>query len=231
MLQINDTHRNNTPRYMKDFQLLKWSHYNEISEYLKMVMQYGFITIFVCAFPLGTQRNMIQVNRVIFFSYLKSQVWSAVKVVQSHSDNYFVILFSNSAPFFALLVNILDIRLDAKKILTQYRRPIAKRVQCIGVWLGIMKNLGYLSIITNALIMGITSEFIPKLVYRSFYSPNGSLTGWPRNCHYPNYVNLDQKGVPRIQQINFIRGGLLESLSEVATCACRMAFKSPKNCQ
>ena len=74
MLQIKDTHPNNTPRYMKDFQLLKWSHYNEISEYLKMVMQYGFITIFVCAFPLGTQRNMIQVNRVTFFSYLKSQV-------------------------------------------------------------------------------------------------------------------------------------------------------------
>ena len=67
MLQIKCTHPSDRPRYMKDFQLLKWSHYNEISEYLKMVMQYGFITIFVCAFPLGTQRNMIQVNTATFF--------------------------------------------------------------------------------------------------------------------------------------------------------------------
>ena len=95
---------------------------------------YGFITIFVCAFPL--------------------------------------------APFFALLNNIFELRLDAKKVLVQHRRPIAQKVQSIGVWLDIMETLGRLSIITNAFIIALTSEFIPKLVYRSFYSQDGSLHGY-----------------------------------------------------
>ena len=53
-------------------------------EYLEMVIQYGFITIFVCAFPL--------------------------------------------APLFALLNNVCELRLDAKKILELHRRPIAQKV-------------------------------------------------------------------------------------------------------
>ena len=61
-----------TAQYVKDFQLAEWGHQALFYEYLEMVIQYGFITIFVCAFPL--------------------------------------------APFFALCNNILELRLDAKKI-------------------------------------------------------------------------------------------------------------------
>ena len=42
-----------TPQYVKDFQLLEWNHQALFYEYLEMVIQYGFITIFVSAFPLG----------------------------------------------------------------------------------------------------------------------------------------------------------------------------------
>ena len=35
-----------------------------------------------------------------------------------------------------------------------------------------------ISIITNAFIIALTSEFIPKLVYRGFYSEDGSLHGY-----------------------------------------------------
>ena len=41
---------------------------------------------------------------------------------------HFIIL----APFFALLNNVLELRLDAKKVLVQHRRPIAQKVQNIG---------------------------------------------------------------------------------------------------
>ena len=82
------------------------------------------------------------------------------------------------APFFALLNNVLELRLDAKKVLVQHRRPIAQKVQNIGGWLDIMETLGRLSIITNAFIIALTSEFIPKSVYRAFYSEDGSLNGY-----------------------------------------------------
>merc|ERR1712096_214550 len=65
--------------------------------------------------------------------------------------------------------------------------------------------------ITNAFIIALTSEFIPKTVYRGFYSTDGSLTGYvnftlsymdpqhldrtsntnltlaPEYCRYPDY--------------------------------------------
>jgi len=69
------------------------------------VLQYGFVTIFVAAFPL--------------------------------------------APFFALLNNILEMRLDATKILTLHRRPVAQRIKDIGVWNTILDGLGKLSVVTN----------------------------------------------------------------------------------
>lgn len=68
-------------------------------------MQYGFVTIFVAAFPL--------------------------------------------APFFALLNNIFEMRLDAKKLLTYYRRPVTQRVRDIGIWFRILDSVGKLSVITN----------------------------------------------------------------------------------
>lgn len=151
-----------TPQYVKDFKLLEWNNQSLFYEYLEMVIQYGFITIFVCAFPL--------------------------------------------APFFAFLNNILELRLDAKKVLVHYRRPIAQKVQGIGVWLDIIETLGRISIITNAFIIALTSEFIPKMVYRGFYSPDGSLHGYvnfslsymdmahydPASSLHPDIVNMDE---------------------------------------
>lgn len=52
------------------------------------VIQYGFITIFVAAFPL--------------------------------------------APLFALFNNVIEIRVDAYKLVTQWKRPIPSKAQDIG---------------------------------------------------------------------------------------------------
>lgn len=92
-------------RWWRDFKLIEWGQGSLFSEYLEMVLQYGFVTIFVAAFPL--------------------------------------------APFFALLNNILEMRLDAKKLLTFYRRPVSQRVRDIGVWYRILDSIAKLSVITN----------------------------------------------------------------------------------
>jgi len=74
-----------------------------------------------------------------------------------------------------------------------------------------METLGRISIITNAFIIALTSEFIPKTLYRIVYSKDGTLTGYvdftlskfapvdmdpasganitsaPEFCRYPDY--------------------------------------------
>ncbi|GBP18543.1 Anoctamin-5 [Eumeta japonica] len=119
-------------QWVKDFKLVDFGHMGLFPEYLEMVLQYGFVTIFVAAFPL--------------------------------------------APFFALINNVLEMRLDAKKMLTCYRRPVPQRVNDIGVWYRILDSIGKLSIITNGFIIAFTSDFIPRLVYH--FTHNNSLNGY-----------------------------------------------------
>ncbi|XP_063970934.1 anoctamin-4-like isoform X11 [Lytechinus pictus] len=104
-------------------------------EYLEMVVQFGFSTIFVAAFPL--------------------------------------------APLFALLNNLIEVRLDAYKFISQLRRPVAKRAQDIGAWYAILVSIGNLSVLTNALVIAFTSEFIPRQVYKYYYGgEENSLVGY-----------------------------------------------------
>jgi anoctamin-1 len=131
-------------QWAKDVKLLEWGPRSLFPEYLEMVLQYGFVTIFVAAFPL--------------------------------------------APLFALLNNILEMRLDAKKLITYYRRPVSQRVKDIGVWYGIMDAIGKIAVISNAFIIAFTSNFIPKLVY--MYDNDGTLDGYLN--HSLAYFNVSE---------------------------------------
>ncbi|XP_033619755.1 anoctamin-4 isoform X2 [Fukomys damarensis] len=117
----------NFPQWEKDYNLQPMNAYGLFDEYLEMILQFGFTTIFVAAFPL--------------------------------------------APLLALLNNIIEIRLDAYKFVTQWRRPLASRAKDIGIWYGILEGIGILSVITNAFVIAITSDFIPRLVYAYKYGP------------------------------------------------------------
>lgn len=82
------------------------------------------------------------------------------------------------APFFALLNNILEMRLDAKKLLTYHRRPVSQRVRDIGIWYRILDSIGKLSVITNGFIIAFTSDFIPRLIYQTSVSQDRTLNGY-----------------------------------------------------
>ncbi|XP_076965063.1 anoctamin-1 isoform X1 [Callospermophilus lateralis] len=103
-------------------------------EYMEMIIQFGFVTLFVASFPL--------------------------------------------APLFALLNNIIEIRLDAKKFITELRRPVAVRAKDIGIWYNILRGVGKLAVIINAFVISFTSDFIPRLVYLYMYSRNGTMHGF-----------------------------------------------------
>lgn len=53
------------------------------------------------------------------------------------------------APLLALMHNIIAIRVDAWKLTTQYRRPVAAKAHSIGVWEDILQGIAVLSVATN----------------------------------------------------------------------------------
>ncbi|XP_016339438.1 anoctamin-1-like isoform X4 [Sinocyclocheilus anshuiensis] len=57
------------------------------------------------------------------------------------------------APLFALLNNIIEIRLDAKKFVTELRRPIAVRAKDIGIWYTLLRGLSKVAVIVNAFVI------------------------------------------------------------------------------
>ncbi|GCC34269.1 hypothetical protein chiPu_0012742 [Chiloscyllium punctatum] len=73
------------------------------------------------------------------------------------------------APLLAFLNNLFEIRLDAKKMIWLLRRPIPRKAKDIGIWLDILEVIGVLAIIGNGLVISITSDFIPRQVYKYGY--------------------------------------------------------------
>jgi len=85
-------------------------------DYSELAIQFGFITLFVPAFPL--------------------------------------------APFFALLNNFFEIRTDAYKMVNIFQRPPGLQAKDIGTWQDIMNVLGIVAVITNAFMLGFTSNWV-----------------------------------------------------------------------
>uniref|UniRef100_A0A8C9WID1 Anoctamin n=1 Tax=Scleropages formosus TaxID=113540 RepID=A0A8C9WID1_SCLFO len=122
-------------------------------EYMEMIIQFGFVSLFVASFPL--------------------------------------------APLFALLNNVIEIRLDAKKFVTELRRPNAVRARDIGIWYNILSGMGKFSVIINAFVISFTSDFIPRLVYQYMYSETGTMYGFiDHTLSYFNVTNFKPGTAP-----------------------------------
>lgn len=87
----------------------------------------------------------------------------------------FIVLFVPAlpvAPFVCLLNNILEIRVDAVKLLQANRRPLPTRVSSIGIWNRFLDIISKLGIICNAGLLAFTSDNIPRLYYHYKYQPD-----------------------------------------------------------
>jgi len=76
--------------------------------YVYAVIQFGFVTIFVAAFPL--------------------------------------------APLCALINNIVELRLDAYKMVKYYQRSAAQKAQDIGAWYNILHIFAFIAVVSNVCI-------------------------------------------------------------------------------
>uniref|UniRef100_A0AAQ5ZUZ0 Anoctamin n=1 Tax=Amphiprion ocellaris TaxID=80972 RepID=A0AAQ5ZUZ0_AMPOC len=106
------------------------------------------------------------------------------------------------APLFALLNNIIEIRLDAKKFVMELRRPIAAKAKDIGIWYNLLRGLSKVAVIVNAFVISFTSDFIPRLVYQYTYSPDGTMHGFIN--HTLSYFNVSdfQPGTDPLQPMH-----------------------------
>uniref|UniRef100_A0A8C5AEX3 Anoctamin n=1 Tax=Gadus morhua TaxID=8049 RepID=A0A8C5AEX3_GADMO len=165
------------PQWERDYNLQPMNVYGLFDEYLEMILQFGFTTIFVAAFPL--------------------------------------------APLLALLNNIIEIRLDAYKFVTQWRRPLPSQAKDIGIWYGILEGIGILSVITNAFVIAVTSDFIPRLVYAYKYGPCAGQGRAGQRCMM-GYVNAS---------LSVFRVADFEKKSEPTTNGSEMFGDAVKFCR
>lgn len=85
------------------------------------------------------------------------------------------------APLLALLNNLLEIRLDARKMILHLKRPIPRKAKDIGIWFEILEVIGVLAVIGNGLVISFTSDFIPRQVYLYITGP----------CKHPHHIKTD----------------------------------------
>eukprot|EP00048_Salpingoeca_helianthica_P005079 m.84052 g.84052 ORF g.84052 m.84052 type:complete len:933 (-) comp13464_c0_seq1:29-2827(-) len=112
----------------EQYKLGVWPERDMFYEYLEMIIQFGFITLFVASFPLS--------------------------------------------PLFAFLNNVFEIRIDADKMVTGLRRPPAHAAANIGIWEYVLEVVSFLSVITNGLVIAVTSTYLTKVVYAYAYDWN-----------------------------------------------------------
>ena len=172
----DDEEENTFVRWEKDYELIPLSIHGLFFEYLELgneerrnvvyiiiifflVIQYGFVTIFVAAFPL--------------------------------------------APFFAWVNNVIEIRLDAHKFVTVFRRPLAERAGDIGIWYHLLRFVTNLCVVTNALLIAVTSQFIDRELFNRAYKDDpeynngsGSYVRWATSeFHFSNLLKpIDSEG-------------------------------------
>jgi hypothetical protein len=85
------------------------------------------------------------------------------------------------APLIAFINAMLEVRLDAMKYIHFQRRALPKMAAARGAWEEILEQLAEWSVLINGLVIAMTTDFIPKMVYRFSYSDDGSLNGYVNN--------------------------------------------------
>lgn len=82
------------------------------------------------------------------------------------------------APLFALLNNIIEVRLDARKHLCETRRCIPSRAKDLGPWFLLLTNVTKIAILTNGLLIAFTTDFVDRILYATVYSKDGTMNGY-----------------------------------------------------
>lgn len=126
----------------------------------------------------------------------------------------FAAIFPFSA-FFALITNLVLIRLSAYSLIAHHRRPIAQRLHGIGIWISILTIISKIATIMNAFLIVFSSDFITRQVY--LYTEKNETYGLTGYVEFSLHVDNASKFKPEETKY-----------AEEKTCMTR-GFKQPFN--
>ncbi|KAM5224512.1 anoctamin-9 [Hipposideros larvatus] len=159
--------------WQRNYRLNPVYTFSLFDEFMEMMIQYGFTTIFVAAFPL--------------------------------------------APLLALFSNLVEIRLDAIKMVQLQRRLVPRKAKDIGTWLQVLETIGVLAVIANGMVIAFTSEFIPRVVYKYRYGPCREGANPGVDC-LTGYIN---HSLSVFHTVHFRDSGRIEGSENITECRYR----------
>ncbi|UJR37801.1 hypothetical protein I4U23_030492 [Adineta vaga] len=144
----------------------------------------------------------------LFYEYLEI-------ILQFGFVTFFCLSFP-LAPLFAFINNIFEIRIDALKVVREFRRPVARRAMGIGTWNSILHIMAKVTVLSNAFLIAITSEYIPRQVYY-WTIGNHSLNGFLHHTLAPFHSSDFPLAINRtLLECQFIESRLID-LSKQST--------------
>lgn len=216
------------PRWEQDYHLQPFSNLGLFYEYLEM----------------GTKQHPSVPSATFMLVVLHNLTCAAsLTVIQFGFVTLFVASFP-LAPALALLNNLFEIRIDAWKIVTQFRRIDSEKAQDIGAWQPILQGITILAVATNvrlfvvvkkscpavftsfsrfhvlafqqAMIIAFTSDMIPRLVY--YWSFSQYPYGDHGNHTMEGYIN---SSLSVFNTSDFTEHSKPEGLHNITTCRYR----------
>ncbi len=105
------------------------------ADYASLVIQFGYATMFISAYPLAT-----------FMSFVSNYVRKCLSF-----------LFYLYIPLIDVIL-LLEMRVDAWKLCQQCRRPEPRSVEDIGTWLTILEVVSFAAVVVNSGLVAFTGD-------------------------------------------------------------------------
>ena len=97
------------------------------------------------------------------------------------------------APLLAFVNNIFEIRIDALKYCSVYRRPAFRQAEDIGSWFTVLNVLGFLAVMTNAVMISFVGDHLSQSDYGPFKGDPSVLGGPDDGTNTTEYLDDVEK--------------------------------------
>ncbi|KAF7245497.1 Anoctamin-9 [Varanus komodoensis] len=181
--------------WLWNYQLNEVNSFSVFNEFMEMMIQYSFTTIFVAAFPLAPLLACINNVFEIRLDAIKMVKLQRRMVPRKANDIgkmqteekgfhfralsrgilYLAVIIGNTKLFEEIVysLNVLNEEVALKKGMAALPGTLKTAIvaQAKGIWLYVLEAIGILAVIGNGLVIAITSDFIPMQVYKYIYGP------------------------------------------------------------